>query len=348
MKTILIFLIVILLAVGISLLVPGIRDAIFQLAVYGRLSIGDSGPIVEYIFIQNELGDWVQCPNALCYRQVTPGVNGENVPIRAQIYDPNGDCDANYDVRFWVCKNETGSNICNEANRDTDIPTYLTGSFVSPMVNNRCNWTATYPYLDYWKRYGNWYINVSAKDTNNNSWDSVQRVWINNRVKNVAYPYPSGNIIDMGAINLGAWTDSIGANTTRNLGNTRSNVSFNSTNFSCTEAQCIATPTPIFIDGSAGTEKLCIDNDITHLESSGCGFFDAAPQTEVWWFPTNGMLRCGTDTCSDDEVAGGGNLASYTLYYHIKVSTGKTSGTYNNTIEIVTCSCDPEPCGSGF
>jgi hypothetical protein len=341
MKTIVIIIIIILLAVVVSLLIPGIRNAIFQLAVYGRLSIGDMGPTIDRIFMQNEAGAWAQCPGGSCYRQITPGTNGENVPFKVQIYDSNGDCDSSYDVRFDVCKNETGL-PCNDANKDPDMAT-ITGSFVPGEKNgNYCNWTATYVYLDFWKRYGNWYVNASAKDNQNATWASSTAIWLDNRVSSLSYPYPSGDTIDLGSPSLGAWVDGAGANATRNTGNTRINISWQSTNFTCSGTpECIATP--IIIDNV--NERLCVNNDTSR--TAGCGYLNAVPMNTVWWFPTLGMRRCGTDTCSSDEDAGP-NQANYTTYYSIYVATGKASGSYNNTFYINTNPCEPEPCGSGF
>jgi len=339
----LVFLIIILLAIGSSLLVPEVREAIVDLAVYGRLTIGDSGPTVEKIYIQDESGVWVECPEPPdffnCYREITPS-GTESVNIRAQIYDSNNDCDINYNVNAWVCMNQTGNTICNANYYDTDGGS-LSMSFVAPMINNRCNYSATYTTFDYWKKYGVWYINVSAIDTNiPNQPDSITRRWYSTMRGSLSYPYPGGDSIYLGDVNLGTWTDNRGENVTRNTGNVRLNISWQSTNFTCP----ICSPqTNIVIDNT--NEFYCVDNDANR--GNGCRYFDAVPLTTVWWYPNNGMRRCGNDPCSTDED-GGLNQANYTLWHHIYVETGKTSGDYNNTLDITSYTCDlPTICGTG-
>ncbi len=343
----LVFLIVIAIAVGISLLIPDVREAVSSISLavrYGRLSIGDSGPIAQSIYVlSSSTGEWEACPDppsyGSCQKQSNPD-GTVTLNIKAQIYDLNGDCGSGsgYNVNFYVCRNTSNAPPCDSAEHDGAS---LTASFDS-QNGNYCNYTADYTALEYWKKYGLWYINVSARDPQNNSWSSITKGWFNVMTPSLVYPYPSGDSIYLGAVNLGSWTDNVGANTTRNTGNVRVNTSWQSSNFTCPTC----TPqTDIIIDNS--NEFFCIDNDTNRANS--CGWFDAVPPTSVWWFPTNGMRRCGNLACSDDETPGGGNLASYTQWYHIYITTGKTSGDYNNTITISSNWCDPSTvCGSGF
>ena len=351
MNKVLVFLIVIFFALGVSLLVPEVREAIIQLAVYGRLSIGDTGPSDMKIYIQNEAGDWVECPEppnfANCYKEINPDnyPSVETVPIRAEIYDQNGDCDSGYNVNAYVCMNQTGSNVCNENFDDPDggspTMTYLAKE------NNWCNYTGTYNTLDYWKKYGTWYINVTAWDNNiPSAVYSITRKWYSTMRGSLVYPYPDGDTssIYLGDVNLGTWTENRGENVTRNTGNVRLNISWQATNFTC---PLCSPQTDIVIDNS--NEFFCIDNDAN--QGNGCVYFDAVPLTTIWHFPTDGMRRCGSDTCSQDEDGNTGvaNKGNYTTWYHIWVATGKTSGDYNNTIHISSYTCDPPTsCGSGF
>ena len=346
MNKLMVFLIVILLALGVSLLIPNVREAIIQLAVYGRLSIGDAGPTVEKIYIKN-LGDvWAECPGASCYQEINgPGLNGKTVEMKVQIFDPNGDCDSQYDVRFYVCKNESvTTGVCNENYDDPDVGGAITASF-NNKDGNRCNYTANYNYLDFWKKYGDWFINVSAKDNQNVTWHSITRTWFNNMISTCTYPWPGGNIIELGSVSLDIWTDDIGLNNTRNTGNVRQTLSWQSTNFTR-----VGGGDSIVIDngGSTWNQKFCIDNDASHTEVAGCGFFNAVPMNNVPWYPTGGLKRCGDDTCSIDED-GASNQAHVALRYHILARSPKASGEYNNTIIITNNYCDPEAtCGGQF
>ncbi|MCX6822201.1 MAG: hypothetical protein NTW30_05495, partial [Candidatus Aenigmarchaeota archaeon] len=66
----------------------------------------------------------------------------------------------------------------------------------------------------------------------------------------------------------------------------------------------------------------------------------------VEFYPTDGIRRCGIDTCvSDDD--GGLNQASYNIYWEQYVSTGLPGGLYQNTIEVGAWPYTKTPCDTG-
>jgi hypothetical protein len=352
MKTIVIFLIIVLLAVSVSLLIPGIRRAIFELGTsltYGRLTIGNEPPVVEKIFM-NSGGTYYECPDLTGANNCVNAPNEENSPsakaitIYAQIYDPNGDCNSADTVNIYVCPNTTGSiGVCNAQMHDGSA---LTVSFLQQSGDNlRCNFSTTYN-LDYFKRYGLWRINATALGAS--VYNSTMKYWINQLAHFYKYPVvgtTGGTDLIFGSLNTGQWYYGAAQNTSRNTGNTRFNISFRTNNFT-------SGANTIIID--AAYSDLYADND-TNAGNGESVQFDAMPVNTIWWFPNNGVRRCNNAACSQDEDAGARNQANYTIAYHIYLnSTAQTipSGTYNNTFTINTNACEPSytglPCGSGY
>lgn len=338
-----VFVVVLLLAVVFSLLISMEKTRVILLQVYTYLTIGDSPSEVEKIFILNENGQWAECPDppayGSCYVQPTPD-SVESVSIRIQVYDENGDCHQSV-VNVYVCKNETGS-ICNAGNADPDGGSPTVNFLTQSPDTLRCNFTATYGALRYFKKYGIWRINATTRDPNRPEVNSIVKAFLNSMVPSLTYPYPSGNSIFLGDITLDSWNENRGANVTRNTGNVRLNISWLSTNFTCPTC---SPPASIIIDNV--NERYCIDNDQNRAD--GCGYFNAISLTPVWWYPDDGIRRCGVQDCNQDEDPADGNQANFTLYYHIYVISPKAAGNYNNTLTLNINWCDPPnvPCGSG-
>jgi hypothetical protein len=369
MKTIAILIIIILLAVGISLMIPGVRKAIFELAIstaYGRLSIGDENSTMEYIFMNmNGGGTYFLCPNWPDYgscqnNPVEDDAGGARaITILAQIYDPNNDCNTD-DIYIYVCPNSTlPNNLCyGGQSSEVGAPSVIFATKSQDGLH--CNFSATYS-LNFFRRYGVWRVNATTRDPNvgtGNFYSSIMKGHSVGMSHYYKYPYignaQQGSEIFFGPASLAvnAWTNGTAQNTTKNTGNSRFNMSFSSNNFTCNNVvQCSNSNITIDLAYSG----LVVDNDTSHTDGSSIPF-DAIPMNTIWWFPPNGVRRCNNTACNlDDEgiSSPNGNRANFTISYDIYINASAQSipaGTYNNTFNITTYDCEPtyygRPCGS--
>ncbi len=365
-KIIFTFLFVIILILAISMFVPSFNRVIIDrlATTYGKLSISDAGPTQLRIFMNStEQSGFFECQDVgspitnYCQNKATDGgFTGINITV--EVLDPNSDCEANYEVNVSVCRNDTGS-ICDYTYGDKGTNGYIQAQFVGENADgSRCNYSAIYS-LDYFRRYGVWRVNATAKDkhtpvtipilTTVKGWqDVIAQYW--------RYPLATGNMIDLGGLDVNAWRNDAGSNATRNTGNTRFNLTWQTTNFTCDASPCTGNKIYIESTGSFVNSSLGIDNDTN--QANGVGWFNAIIPNTVAWFPTDGVRRCGISDCSQDDE---GNIwplnkANFTIIYHVYVNATAPnppipSGTYNNTFTIVSQPCEVAysiPCRSGY
>ncbi|MCX6822203.1 MAG: hypothetical protein NTW30_05505 [Candidatus Aenigmarchaeota archaeon] len=306
--------------------VPGFEGIkrFIELTLVGRLEVEGVPPQVIAVYLENSPCD-------------EPGGNLRSVnanandfrPIRfnATVYDINGDCDGN--ATFYICANETAVSptFCNEYYY-VDSPIIVTAPYEKSGLY--CNYTTTYN-LPYFRRCGNWYVNVTAFDASGKS-NSTVRWWRDNLLNAVLYPYVNGYIGDvvyMGTVKLGQWNTEKGRNTTKNAGNTNiSSLAWNATNFTRTQPPNDVIPIIPF----EGHTTFAIDNDTD--KNNGAGYISEIPSSQIP-FPSYGLDRCEDFNCNSAK-------AMYDLWWHIYVPSAIKSGIYENAIQYnsTPMSCD--------
>ncbi len=327
-RSVLLLLLCVLLLIFLSsLFIPSLDMIIrnIELAVSGVLRVAGSPPEVIEIYVKDNGPLYLLCDN----NPPGPQVNGEGggtVPLRfnATIFNINGNC--NYNTYVYMCKNITDL-PCNSFRAD-----YNSHMTLFQRDTYYCNFTAdnNLP-LDYFERYGNWYVNVTATDSGNPSLtNNTVRYWYYNEFTSIAYPLGAGGVVDLGTITLDSWNRG-GENTTRNTGNIRLNLTWNATDFQCFDATCPGPNNVIQIDGT----NFCVDNDTDRI--NGCGYINTDPLIKIEYLPSGGMHRCGNFVCDQDENGNiyPNSLANYTLWWHIYTSSPKDPGTYTNKIEVI-------------
>lgn len=294
----------------------------------GVLQVGGTYPRVERVFM-NQTPTAYEC-TYIPYACTMDSFSSTTRPTRinATIEDDNGDCEGTT-VTYWICPGLVP--VCENAN---DI---YTGSLISPSkytigscVNCYCNFTNTFN-LQFWQKWGNYTINITVRDATQTTWyNYTNRTWYYNPSPSLDYPV-GGSTIVLGSITtLGQWYFGMGANATRNTGNIRLNLTFNATNFT-----------------RAGGGIINVhDNNFTVQNISGNPFspatinnyknMSANDWTIVEFFPTNGMYRCGSDTCDQDQYGRMGqlSLANYTLWWSVNTPLGIPGGLYTNGIDV--------------
>jgi hypothetical protein len=325
-KSILLLLLCVILTIFLSsLFIPSLDTMIrkIELAVStGVLRIAGNAPEVREIYVNEYLCEENPPGPSI------DGLAGNTLyPVfNATLFDINGDCNV-ADVHVYVCKNTTGLPCnANRADYNSQMTLYRQNTYY-------CNFTASNSNLPlhYFERYGNWYINVTAYDPVNPSfYNSTMRYWRYN--ENGAFLYPvGGDVINLGDITLDSWNNG-GENTTRNIGNIRLNLTWNATDFICTDSTCPGPNNVIEINGT----NFCVENNT--VRTNECGYINTDPLIRIEYFPTGGMRRCGNFDCSQDEEfrTYPNNLANYSLWWHINVLSPKESGIYRNKIEVVS------------
>jgi hypothetical protein len=325
---ILLLLCVVLIIFLSSLFIPSLNMIMrnIELAISGILRVAGAAPEVIEIYVSND-------PSYSLCDLVPPGpqINGlggstVNLRFNATIYDLNGDCN-NANVYVYMCKNTTGL-ACNSGRAD-----YNSQMILFQRDTYYCNYTTNIPStlpLDYFERYGNWYVNVTATDAGNPALtNNTVRYWYYNEFTSALYPVGGGGVVDLGTINLDAWSIG-GENTTRNTGNIRLNLTWNATDFDCSTPGTCGSDS-IAIDGT----NFCTDNDTSR--SNGCGYINTDPSVRIEYFPSGGMRRCGNFVCDMDEDNNvyPNSLSNYTLWWHIYATSPKGPGIYTNSIEVV-------------
>lgn len=297
---------------------PGFNDfkRLIDLGVLtGQLKVSGVAPQVILVYLEDNPCDE---PGGINKPVVSP-ISNTNRQIRfnATVYDINGDC--NGGVTFYICANETavGPIYCDD-NYDVAFVNVPTPYVQYGGLNNNlyCNYTATYD-LPYYRRCGNWYVNVTAFDTGLKS-NSTVRWWKDNLNNDVRYPYPSGALIYMGEVILDQWNEGMGQNTTKNVGNTNVTILYwNATNFTSGTGDVI----PII--AMNGNTTFAVDDDTNRI--NGAGYINENPPNQIS-FPSYGLSRCEDSLCTSSK-------AMYDLWWHIYVPRGIGSGVYDNMIE---------------
>ncbi len=332
--TIFVFIIAVIVVFSFAIMFPRSFDQIRQAAELaiktGQLSIGGRNPRIDQIYISDQgLTFAPQGPGILSqYASLIP------IVIKAYIADENGNCNA-ASAAAIVCPNTT-SGICWQG--ATGAITLAMSFTNSPDGNIHCNFTANTYNLPFYQRWGDSRINVTVTDPSPLSNNSV-KFWYNNIVGAVDYPYPPNNYIAFGALsNIGAWNNGTGGQNINNTGNIRVNITWNSTEFSCTTpGSCSGDIIPI----TNNPDSFCVDRDTT----GGGGAYNnvcmaANPLTQLWYIPTGqpaSLKRCANAVCNADDD-GATNEAFYALYWHIYVPNVR-EGTYENSIQFTGYSC---------
>jgi hypothetical protein len=297
-----------------------------ELAVKGgSLNIQGVAPKVIGIFLS-------QGTEYLCSDTV-PGncpMNGNGGGTRATTVNAiverlTGDCDSGVTVNAYVCNFTVA--VCNP--QSSPAPDYSLTSGWSAVKwgpgNIYCNYTNTFN-LDYFKHYGAWTINVSAvAGTFRN--DTRSR-WYYNEFNYLDYPYPGGASVPLGTVNAFAWNFGVGANTTRNIGNIRLNISYNATDFTGPGGTIDVHDGNFTVQNVTGPASPFTNvNSYENMSSSD--------SIEMWFHPSGGMKRCGNSACNQDENGGTypNNLANYTLWWSVYVPS-ILAGLYQNTIYV--------------
>jgi hypothetical protein len=299
----------------------------------GSLSIGGVTPRVELILMNDTPTAFQSCT----YLPTNCQFNGQQgttraIGVRAIIEDDNGNCDswAGGNVMAYVCQGLVAS--CNAVNRDYPVTLGSPVKFTySGCTNCYCNYTGTFS-VQYWKRWENWTINVTATD-DTSKFNQTNRTWFYIQLNSLAYPWTAtgiGGAIPLGEVTMGYWNFSKGENITRNWGNIRLNITFNATDFKWNGVG------PDFIEVHY--------NNFTVANMSGNPFsnppnyenMSSSETLEAEFHPDNGIHRCGSDTCNQDEEFHtlSANLANYTLWWNIFTPTGIAGGTYTNSIYV--------------
>jgi len=289
---------------------------LIQLAIKtGTLQIGGKAPIVERIYINDSLTTMTECDPVL-YGNCTLECNengNRTYRINATIYDENGDCASFTNVRAYLCQ---GSGACNSIVDIYEVPLSSPAQY-----GLRCNFTGELRGIEYFRRWENWRINVTAFDTQNLPNNTVRNAYYNQKA-GLIYPYPTGDTIVLGTItNFDVWSLGLGGNTTKNTGNVRLNVTYNASDFTCAANTIAITGTNYAVGNDTTMNNYMLINDDRYVP--------------VQYFPAGGMRRCGNYPCLADED-GAPNWANYTLYWHINVPTGTPVCTpaYTNSIEV--------------
>ncbi|MDI6826522.1 MAG: hypothetical protein QMD36_05065 [Candidatus Aenigmarchaeota archaeon] len=324
LNSITLFLSILVIVIFLFAIVPGLETIRrnVELTVSGILRVPGVAPEVMEIYVNNS-----RCEESPPGPTMN-GLAGSTVSLffNATLYDQNGDCNT-ADVIAYVCKNETGF-PCNAATADASIVM----TFYSQFDTYYCNFTtlpSTYS-LDYYKRYGYWYVNVTA--TQPDLANSTLRFWNYGMMPAVAYPLGDG-MIDLGTISLDVWNYGRGANTTRNIGNVRLNLTWNATDFTC---PLCSPPPPNMIEITGDNFAIANISGNPFDNPANYRYINDNPLTQVEFFPTGGMRRCGIFDCSQDEHGNPypNNLANYTLWWEINTSSPKQPGIYNNSIQV--------------
>jgi hypothetical protein len=296
----------------------------------GSLYIGGLYPSVERIYLNQTPTNIIECTYTPSSCTMS-GTQGASTPtgIRAWIKDQNGNCDtwASGSVVAYLCQGLVAS--CHAGNAAYTVTLSSPVKFSTPDCTNcHCNYTGSFN-LQYWQRWGDWTINVTATDETNR-FNQTNRTWYYAQLVSLAYPWtPSGigAAIPLGEVYMGQWNfggDVTQGNVTRNWGNVRLNVTYNATDFAY-DGNTINVHANTFAVSNRTGNPFGYPNEYKNMSSS--------PSIPVEFFPSGGMRRCGNDACSVDED-GVPNWANYTLWWSIYVPTGLASGTYTNSIEV--------------
>jgi len=290
----------------------------------GQLKVPGVAPQVIFVYLEDTPGNSNLCdePGGINKPPVSPTSNSNRqIRFNATVFDINGDC--NGGVTFYICANETAvaPTYCDE-NYDVDfvnVPTPY-AQYGGGKNNLYCNYTATYD-LPYYRRCGNWYVNVTASDVGGAS-NTTVRWWKDNLNNEVWYPYvdtgggSAGGLIYLGEVVIDQWNYG-GQNTTKNVGNTNITILYwNATNF--TSGTDVIPIIPM-----DGNTTFAVDDDTNKI--NGAGYINETPSEQIS-FPSYGIARCEDSACTSAR-------AKYDLWWHIYVKGGIGSGVYDNVIE---------------
>jgi hypothetical protein len=343
-----VFLVIVLLAIGSSFLIPGVREQFVRLGVMrGTMDVTGLPPQVIYMLMQDK--DTPALWNPLPYT-VTGSIpsfdgNGDRnrtLQLNATVYDPNGDCQGGF--VWYICTNDTGS-TCN-----SNVRTY-TNSSATPYTQYTCpqyptctgcccNYTTTIQ-LEYYRWCGLSRVNGSATDVTSRQ-NSSQGYWKFNERLDVLYPYDGtllpdtvGNVINLGGVAVSQWNLGLALNQTKNGANTKFILLWNASNFTGGNPPDVIGITDAGFIGEPGLTTFAVDNDTSRPAgvSTGAGYISPNNQTQIN-FPVFNLTRCGNYGCSDDEIPAGLNKAKFDLWWHLYIESGKSAGQYNNTIQV--------------
>lgn len=347
-----VFLFVILFAVGVSLLIPGVQREIVKLSttVTGTLRVTGVAPQVLYVYVCNSSG--LDCgmagdPGDDVHKPAfsPPPDNYGTLVFKATVYDSNADCAA---ATFYICDNNTNPGSCNAGASgvvsltDSTPDKYTCNVEGFDCTNCCCNYTVTWSEFPYYKKCGSWYVNVTGTDDTSLS-NSTVKWWKDAMTEHLYYPWVSqgnaGSIINLGPVNAGQWNNATGENWTKNGGNVPLSLKWNASDFvGYDNAAGYSIPIDLCSNipsCSGGETNLGIDDT---PDWPPCGWINETPTVQTS-YPGYGAQRCTSFDCN----LAADSQAKYSLYYHIFVPGGQRSGPYNNTLEVefhYTETCD--------
>jgi len=348
-KVAIVFLIVILLAICISILiVPEVRRAI-GLALTGTLEVGGVAPQVRALYM--EYTDSVYSRQLTSTITGAPSFDGEEdknktLRLNATVYDQNGDCQNGF--TWYVCTNDTGLSTCNSV---TAIYTITVASPIKQYAcegcpNCCCNYTSTYN-LEYYRFCGVSRVNGTARDISLLT-NSTLGFWKFNERYSMLYPYVGdpntnpgavGDVISLGGVNVGQWNWG-GQNTTKNGANTKFNMYWNASNFTGGNPPDVIPIINTTMIGEPTNSTYAVDDDT--IRASGAGYIHPVNTTKTL-YPSYQIKRCGKFDCGVDEDQAAPNYAKFSLWWHLYIESGKSSGLYNNSIWVTYV---PVVCGA--
>jgi len=318
-----IFLFLILLAVGISLLVPGVQKRIVELSVaHGYLSLGNKPPEVPVIYI-----DKTDCMTGTCSFTGTAG-QAVSMEVTAKIRDDNGNCDGFSAPTAYLC---VGTGPCNAGTKTHTLTLSTLQSHYDESGNPSdngiyCNYTGTIS-IEYYETPGDWKVNVTVYD--GEYYASNASSWTNGEIVGFKFPL-SGDTINFGSLDMGTWNDALpkngNGNISWNTGNVKLNITWNATNFTETTHTPPAPEEYTIPIGASSPSNFIIDNDGTR--GGGSGFEEyLIENTPIEAYPSGGFGICTSHDCS-------GTPGKQPIYWHLYIGTGKREGDYQNDIVI--------------
>ncbi len=282
----------------------------------GQLQIGNSAPAVQYVYLND-----TECTDDPADVIIEPSANTTTgVMVKTTVSDLNGDCDTftGDNGTAYLCD---GTGACGQATADHTVTLNYDGQGQWGPGNRYCNMTGSMESFQFFEINGSWKINVTITDGVDNG--ELSKNWTYNELRAFTYPFPAGDTIDMGNLNLDQWNNGTGQNMTLNAGNIVIDLLWNATNFTG-----VSYSDEIGIDGT----NYVIDDDTSGTDDTGNipqVYINETPTQQITFSPASGMLRCSGVACNNQN-------ATMNVTWHIYIPGGLTPDTYQNSIEITT------------
>ncbi len=217
---------VLLLVAAIYVLTPGAMTGF--LARTGQFSIGNTGPSVYAIYLNN-----YGCSDSTPTDCTITGVENTTkaVTVKVTVEDSNGNCDeftSNNGTAIFC--DTLGQGYCDETNAKhivTDLE-YDAGDGQWGANNQYCNLTGSAENWQFYEVSGDWNITVKLTDGSIN--DTGFATWYYNEIRGIVYP-ASGSTVSLGALTINLWNNGTGQALMQNSGNIILDLNWNATDF---------------------------------------------------------------------------------------------------------------------